>query len=71
MHECSQGNAPKCTQGTMNTSHLNLGDPCFSTKGHGNTGRTCRGTMHCALVLTWKGHDASCPYNPHLFAIFQ
>jgi len=29
----------ECTQGNMNTPRLNLGHPCFSTKGHGKTGR--------------------------------
>ncbi len=54
MHECSQGNAPKCSQGNMNTSHLNLGHPCFSTKGHGNTGR-----IHLAVA---PGCNISCNY---------
>ncbi|HBP65882.1 MAG TPA: nitrogen fixation protein NifB [Desulfosporosinus sp.] len=38
----------------MNTSHLNLGHPCFSTKGHGNTGR-----IHLAVA---PGCNISCNY---------
>lgn len=43
-----------CTQGNMNTPHLNLGHPCFSTKGHGNTGR-----IHLAVA---PGCNISCNY---------
>lgn len=51
LKECTQGN---CTQGTMNTPNLNLGHPCFSTKGHGNTGR-----IHLAVA---PGCNISCNY---------
>ena len=44
----------ECTQGTMNTPNLNLGHPCFSTKGHGNTGR-----IHLAVA---PGCNISCNY---------
>lgn len=43
-----------CTQGNMNAPHLNLGHPCFSTKGHGNTGR-----IHLAVA---PGCNISCNY---------
>lgn len=43
-----------CTQGNLNTPHLNLGHPCFSTKGHGNTGR-----IHLAVA---PGCNISCNY---------
>ncbi|CDX04514.1 radical SAM protein [Desulfitobacterium hafniense] len=43
-----------CTQGNMNTPRLNLGHPCFSTKGHGNTGR-----IHLAVA---PGCNISCNY---------
>ena len=29
----------ECTQGSINSPRLNLGHPCFSTSGHGKTGR--------------------------------
>lgn len=54
MHECAQGTMTKCTQGNMNTSHLNLGHPCFSTSGHGKTGR-----IHLAVA---PGCNISCNY---------
>ena len=54
MHECSQGTTPECTQGNMNTPNLNLGHPCFSTKGHGKTGR-----IHLAVA---PGCNISCNY---------
>ena len=44
----------ECTQGNMNTPNLNLGHPCFSTKGHGNTGR-----IHLAVA---PGCNISCNY---------
>ncbi len=44
----------KCTQGNMNTPHLNLGHPCFSTYGHGKTGR-----IHLAVA---PGCNISCNY---------
>ena len=44
----------ECTQGTLNSPHLNLGHPCFSTKGHGKTGR-----IHLAVA---PGCNISCNY---------
>ncbi|MDR3541721.1 MAG: radical SAM protein [Desulfosporosinus sp.] len=44
----------QCTQGNMNSPHLNLGHPCFSTKGHGKTGR-----IHLAVA---PGCNISCNY---------
>lgn len=44
----------ECTQGNMNTPNLNLGHPCFSTKGHGKTGR-----IHLAVA---PGCNISCNY---------
>jgi nitrogen fixation protein NifB len=44
----------ECTQGNKNTPHLNLGHPCFSTKGHGKTGR-----IHLAVA---PGCNISCNY---------
>ena len=44
----------ECTQGNKNTSHLNLGHPCFSTSGHGKTGR-----IHLAVA---PGCNISCNY---------
>lgn len=49
-NECSKG----CSQGNLNSPHLNLGHPCFSTKGHGNTGR-----IHLAVA---PGCNISCNY---------
>jgi len=54
MHECTQKNMNQCSQGSMNTSHLNVGHPCFSTKGHGKTGR-----IHLAVA---PGCNISCNY---------
>lgn len=44
----------ECTQEKINSPHLNLGHPCFSTKGHGNTGR-----IHLAVA---PGCNISCNY---------
>lgn len=44
----------ECTQGNLNTPYLNLGHPCFSTKGHGKTGR-----IHLAVA---PGCNISCNY---------
>ncbi|KJR49383.1 Nitrogenase FeMo-cofactor synthesis FeS core scaffold and assembly protein NifB [Desulfosporosinus sp. I2] len=44
----------ECTRGNMNSPHLNLGHPCFSTKGHGKTGR-----IHLAVA---PGCNISCNY---------
>lgn len=44
----------ECTQGAKNSPHLNLGHPCFSTKGHGKTGR-----IHLAVA---PGCNISCNY---------
>ena len=44
----------ECMRGNMNSPHLNLGHPCFSTKGHGNTGR-----IHLAVA---PGCNISCNY---------
>lgn len=44
----------ECTQGNLNTPNLNLGHPCFSTKGHGKTGR-----IHLAVA---PGCNISCNY---------
>ena len=54
MHECTQENKNQCSQGNMNTSQLNVGHPCFSTKGHGKTGR-----IHLAVA---PGCNISCNY---------
>ena len=44
----------ECTQGNLNRPNLNLGHPCFSTKGHGKTGR-----IHLAVA---PGCNISCNY---------
>lgn len=44
----------ECKRGNMNTPHLNLGHPCFSTSGHGKTGR-----IHLAVA---PGCNISCNY---------
>lgn len=44
----------ECKHGNMNTPHLNLGHPCFSTSGHGKTGR-----IHLAVA---PGCNISCNY---------
>ena len=44
----------ECTQRNMNSPHLNLGHPCFSTSGHGKTGR-----IHLAVA---PGCNISCNY---------
>ena len=44
----------ECTRGNINSPHLNLGHPCFSTKGHGKTGR-----IHLAVA---PGCNISCNY---------
>lgn len=44
----------ECTQGNLNTPNLNLGHPCFSTTGHGKTGR-----IHLAVA---PGCNISCNY---------
>jgi len=44
----------ECARGNMNTPNLNLGHPCFSTKGHGKTGR-----IHLAVA---PGCNISCNY---------
>ncbi|MFZ3129613.1 MAG: radical SAM protein [Desulfosporosinus sp.] len=44
----------ECTQGNLNSPHLNLGHPCFSTKGHGKTGR-----IHLAVA---PGCNIACNY---------
>ncbi len=44
----------ECTRGNMNSPNLNLGHPCFSTKGHGKTGR-----IHLAVA---PGCNISCNY---------
>ena len=44
----------ECTQGNLNSPNLNLGHPCFSTKGHGKTGR-----IHLAVA---PGCNISCNY---------
>ncbi|HZK52827.1 MAG TPA: radical SAM protein [Desulfosporosinus sp.] len=56
MSGCAQGDSTmkECTQGNMNTPNLNLGHPCFSTKGHGKTGR-----IHLAVA---PGCNISCNY---------
>lgn len=56
MSGCTQGDSTmkECTQGNMNTPNLNLGHPCFSTKGHGKTGR-----IHLAVA---PGCNISCNY---------
>lgn len=44
----------ECMQGMMNRPNLNLGHPCFSTKGHGDTGR-----IHLAVA---PGCNIACNY---------
>jgi len=44
----------ECTRGNINSPHLNHGHPCFSTKGHGKTGR-----IHLAVA---PGCNISCNY---------
>lgn len=44
----------ECTQGNRNSPNLNHGHPCFSTKGHGKTGR-----IHLAVA---PGCNISCNY---------
>ncbi len=44
----------ECMQGNMNSPYLNLGHPCFSTHGHGKTGR-----IHLAVA---PGCNISCNY---------
>ncbi|TGE32527.1 radical SAM protein [Desulfosporosinus sp. Sb-LF] len=43
-----------CMQGMINSPNLNLGHPCFSTSGHGKTGR-----IHLAVA---PGCNISCNY---------
>jgi nitrogen fixation protein NifB len=44
----------ECRQGNRNGPHINLGHPCFSTQGHGKTGR-----IHLAVA---PGCNISCNY---------
>lgn len=44
----------ECMRGNENSPHLNHGHPCFSTKGHGKTGR-----IHLAVA---PGCNISCNY---------
>lgn len=44
----------ECNQSMMNSPNLNLGHPCFSTSGHGKTGR-----IHLAVA---PGCNISCNY---------
>ncbi|MHB8124155.1 MAG: radical SAM protein [Desulfitobacteriaceae bacterium] len=44
----------ECKQGKINSPYLNLGHPCFSTLGHGKTGR-----IHLAVA---PGCNISCNY---------